>query len=150
MINLEKILERKKMTMSIPEFCAYQRGEIKLTDIYFNRQARRSVEKICVNPKIRMMVVLFLVGLITLNQAIQVQAGQLNTGKIDNLGRTVLGLVQSIGYWFCIIMAGKEILTCLMQNQAKDVGGIILKHVMAFGGFYALPWIFDLIKELLS
>lgn len=146
---LSRLLNYKTVTMSIPEFCQLNRGEIKLSDIYFNRQASRSLERICKkNSKLAILIIFFLASMLLVSN--NVYAAGVDTSKIDNLGRTLLTLVQNIGYWFCIIMAAKEILTSLMQNQAKEVGGIILKHVMAFGGFYALPWIFDLIKDLLG
>lgn len=146
---LNRLLGYKTVTMSIPEFCALNRGELTLSDIYFNRKASRSIEKICrKNSRLAMIIVFFLASMLLVQT--NVYAASVDTSKIDSLGRTLLTLVQNIGYWFCIIMAAKEILTSLMQNQAKEVGGIILKHVMAFGGFYALPWIFDLIKDLLG
>ncbi|EJT6340612.1 hypothetical protein N2W42_001359 [Clostridium perfringens] len=146
---LNRLLGYKTVTMSIPEFCALNRGELTLSDIYFNRKASRSIERICrKNSRLAMIIVFFLASMFIVQT--NVYAASVDTSKIDSLGRTLLTLVQNIGYWFCIIMAAKEILTSLMQNQAKEVGGIILKHVMAFGGFYALPWIFDLIKDLLG
>lgn len=146
---LSRLLKYRKVTMSIPEFCALNRGEITLSQIYLNRQAARSLEKICRrNSQIAKFVVFFLASMLLIPNT--VFASTVDVSKIDRLGQTLLTLVQSIGYWFCIIMAAKEILTSLMQNQAKEVGGIILKHILAFGGFYALPWAFDLIKDLLG
>lgn len=146
---LNRLLKYRKVTMSIPEFCALNRGEVTLSQIYLNRQATRSLEKICRrNSQIAKFVVFFLASILLIPNT--VFASTVDVSKIDKLGQTLLTLVQNIGYWFCIIMAAKEILTSLMQNQAKEVGGIILKHILAFGGFYALPWAFDLIKDLLG
>lgn len=146
---LNRLLYFKKVNMSFSECLSEINGDITLSQIYFNRVAQRTLERICrKDKKIRVLVVFVLAGILTLNTV--VVACAVDTGKIDTMGRTLLTIVQSIGYWFCIIMAAKEILTSLMQNQAKEVGGIILKHVLAFGGFFALPWIFDLIKELLG
>lgn len=145
---LNRLLHYKKITMSIPEFCAYSRGEINLNDIYINRSTQRILNKMCKNNNFKKIMVFFLANILILNTSFTACA--VDTTKIDNLGRTILTLVQSIGYWFCIIMASKEILTALLENRSKDVGGIILKHLIAFGGFYALPWCFDLIKELLG
>lgn len=151
---LNRLLKYKKVTMSIPEFCALNRGEITLKQIYLNREATRSLEKVCRRyPKITKVVIFFLATILLVSNTVfasTTDISKVDVSKINTLGQTLLMLVQSIGYWFCIIVAAKEILVSLMQNQAREVGGIILKYILAFGGFYALPWSFDLIRDLLG
>ncbi|MGU8834175.1 hypothetical protein ACSW8S_16670 (plasmid) [Clostridium perfringens] len=146
MIN--RLLYYKKMTMSIPEYCQLQRGETTLEEIYLNRKTRRAFDKMCSNKQIFNFLVFFFASILMVNQL--VYAAQVDTSKIDELGNTLLSIVQSIGYWFCIIMAGKELIGSLMQGHSKDVAGIITRHILAFSGFYGLPWIFNLIKSMLA
>lgn len=146
---LDKILERKYIELSFEEFFALERNEITLSSVYFNRKCNRMLNRICNrNKQIEKVVILFLAFSFLIYE--NVYASQVDVSKINNLGSTLLTLIQTIGYWFCIIMASKDILTSLMQNQCRDIGSIILKHILAFGGFYALPWSFNLIKDLLS
>ncbi|WP_295298868.1 hypothetical protein [uncultured Brachyspira sp.] len=76
--------------------------------------------------------------------------GTFDPTKIDEAGRTFLTIIQKVGYWVCIIMATKEILSELMHGTLKNVGQVIMKYSVAFGTLFALPWIFDLIIDIFS
>lgn len=135
--------------MSIPEFCQLNRGEITLKQIHLNRRAERTLNKLCNKNEMLANFMVFAFAT-TLLVSTNVYAGEVSADKINELGRKLLTLVQDIGYWFCILMAGKEIIVNLLEGQTKDVIGVIIKYVMAFAGFYTLPWAFDMIKSLLG
>lgn len=79
-----------------------------------------------------------------------VYANSLDLDRIDQAGRTLLSIIQKVGYWVCIIMATKEVLSELMHGSLKNIGQVVMKYCVAFGTLFALPWIFDLIIGIFS
>ena len=65
---------------------------------------------------------------------------------INKAGSTLLTLVQNFGYWGCLLCCALEVLKDLMAQNTRDIGKTIGKYAVAFGTFYFLPWIFDVIK----
>lgn len=76
--------------------------------------------------------------------------GTFDPSRIDQAGRTLLIIIQKVGYWVCIIMATKEVLSELMGGTLKNIGQVVMKYSVAFGTLFALPWIFDLIVDIFS
>ena len=72
------------------------------------------------------------------------------TDKINTGGFMILGVMQTIGYWLCIISCIMEILKVVMNGSSKDVGKIILKYVLVFSSLYLMPWLFNLIKVVFA
>lgn len=145
MIN--RFLKKKHIRLSFQEFFALERGEITLEDIYFNRKLERFATKVMTSKYKLAVVFMIASGFLVINTA---RALAVDTSKIDNLGSTILGLIRTCGYWFCLILATKEIITSLMEGNTKKIGNIVVHYLAAFGAFYALPWLFDLIKDLLA
>lgn len=142
----EKILYNKKITMSIPEYLSYERREITLKDIYYN-QKMDHIAKVIINSKYKLFFIFIIAsGLLVLNST---QVLAVDTSKIDSAGSTLLTIVRTAGYWFCIILACKDIVGALIEGNTKAVGQIVVKYIVGFGALYALPWVFDLIKEIL-
>lgn len=138
------------MRMSISEYCQLQRGEISINDIYNNRKLDDFATRV-LNSKHKAAIVFIIAsGLLVFNSTNALAVGSIDTSKIDLLGSTVLGLIRTCGYWFCIILATKDIIGELMRGTTKQIGSIVVKYLTAFGAFYALPWIFDLIADLLG
>lgn len=140
---------KKNIKMTISEYCQLKRNEITLKQIAFNRKLDLFATKILNSKHKKIIIFIIASGLLIMNSS-KAFANPLDTSKIDNLGSTILGLVRTCGYWFCIILATKDIIAALMEGSTKQIGQIIVKYLTAFGAFYALPWIMDLIKELLS
>ncbi len=145
MIN--RFLEKKHIRLSFQEFFALERGELTLEDIYFDRKLESFAGKVMKSEYKLAVVFMIASGLLVLSNT---QALAVDTSKIDNLGLSVLGIVQTAGYWFCLILATKDIISALMEGNTKKIGSIVVHYLSAFGAFYALPWLFDLIKELLA
>lgn len=141
-------LENKNIKMSIPEFLEYSRGEITLKEIWGRRELEKVSRKIITNKRIVKLTVFILAGVLFISNP--VFAASADPNKIDAMGKQILNIIRSFGYWTCIVLATKDILQALLHGENKEVGQIILKHIVAFGGFYALPWIFDFIKDFLG
>ena len=146
---LNRFLEKKKLKLSFQEFFQLERGEITLEDIYWNRKLDTFASRVMKSEYKAFIIFIIASGLLILPSA-TAMAGNIDTSKIDVLGSTILGLVRTCGYWFCIILATKDIVGALMEGSSKHIGSIIVKYITAFGAFYALPWIFDLIADLLA
>lgn len=124
-----------------------------------NRQQRRSLDrwagKVLRNKKLTMLIVFILAGVLTISGNMILEAlfpiaipCALDLSKIDTLGNTILTIIRKFGYWICIIMATKEIITAVTHGSYKDIGGILLKYSLGFGSLFALPWILDLISTM--
>lgn len=146
-IFLRKLLDKKHIRMSVSEFCKLQRNELTLEDIYYRNKLDAFANKVMKSQYKAFIVFMIATSLLILPS---ITTYAVDTSKINNLGSTVLTLIRSCGYWFCIILATKDIVGALMEGSSKQIGSIIVKYITAFGAFYALPWIFDLIADLLA
>ena len=146
---LNKIYYFQKTTMSLPEFLALERGELTLKDIKNNKKFDNFLGKAMKNKQLKKALV-FLTALGFTFQTFTFNAyGAVDTSKIDYAGNTILLLLRTAGYWICVIIASKDILTSFLSGDTKSVGRSVLKALTAYGGFYILPWLFQLIKEIL-
>ena len=146
---LNRFLEKKRIRLSFQEFFQLERGEITLEEIYYNRKLDLFAVNVLASKYKNIILIVIASGLIVLNSELAL-ATTIDTSKVDNLGSTVLSLIRTCGYWFCLALASKEIITQMINGTTKEIGSIIVKYLTAFGAFYALPWIMDLIKDLLS
>lgn len=141
-------LERKNIRMSIEEFMQYSRNEITLKDIWGKRELEKVSQKIITHKRIIKLAVFILAGVLFVSNP--VLAASADPKKIDEMGNVILGIIRSFGYWTCIFLASKDIVQSLLHGESKEVGQILLKHIVAFGGFYALPWVFNFIRDFLG
>ncbi|WP_194190355.1 hypothetical protein [Clostridium chrysemydis] len=127
-------MKRKEITMTISEFINY-------TD-------QNKLERFLVNKSARNLIVSGLAVALMLT-SVQANALDVNTSGIDKLGNTFLVLLQKGGYWICLVMGIKDIISQLMKggDNINDVGKVIVKYVLAFGSLYMLPYLFDLASE---
>lgn len=123
-------------------------------------EARENTEeyiakKIMADPRLKKMSAFLLGSILYLNNAVtKVNASAPSVEafdqKINEAGTLFVGIIQSFGYWMCIIMCAVEILKALFQGDTRSISKIIIKYLLAFSSVYAIPWIFDLIKALFS
>lgn len=146
---LNRFLERKKIRLSFQEFFQLERGELTLEEIYYNRKLDLFAANI-LNSKYKTVVLIAIASALIFLKSDLALATTLDTSKVDNLGTIILSLIRTCGYWFCLALASKEIITQMINGTTKEIGSIIVKYLTAFGAFYALPWIMDLIKDLLA
>lgn len=138
----------KEITMSIPQFLAYERGEKTLKDVKLENGLEPIAQRIINNDRLRRMTVFVIAGL---NYANTVLANTTDAvGRIDSAGNMFLGIVQSIGYWLCLIGCIMEILKSVMNGSSKDVGKIMMKYLLIFAALYLMPFAFNLIKDIFS
>lgn len=138
----------KEITMSIPQFLAYERGEKTLRDIEIENGLESIAAKIISNDRVRRMAVFTIASL---NYTSTVLAETTDAmAKIDNAGGKFFGMIQSIGYWLCLIGCILEILKCVMNGASSDIGRIMGRYLLIFASFYLMPWAFDLIKAIFS
>jgi len=138
--------------MTFSQYRAYERGEKTLREIKRERREMEKAEsiatKIMENPRLKRLVVFTIAGL---NYASTVLADtNAAVDKINTGGFMILGIVQTIGYWLCLIGCIMEILKSIMNGSSKDVGKIMLKYLLVFGSLYLMPFGFNLIREIFA
>lgn len=131
-------------TMSIPQFCRLQRGEITLKQIREENDLERFATHIRKNEKLERMFIFVTGSLMCFQKAVLATTNGVK--GIDPLGIKLLGIFRQFAYWVCIIGCIIEICKSLMQGDHKSIGKIIAKYVLAFAAIYFVPWIFDIIK----
>lgn len=138
---------RKKLSMTIPEFCQLQRGNICIEDIEFNRQMERVATKIISNETKRKLAVFLLAcGLMTI-ACISVYAATDPLKNIDVAGDTILTIVRRFARYICIIMCSVGCIKVASEGDTKSISKICLKFIMIYGSLYIIPWFYDLIEK---
>ncbi|WP_370836019.1 hypothetical protein [Clostridium tertium] len=138
----------KEITMTIPQFLAYERGEKSIKDIEIENGLESVATKIMNNDRLRKMTVFVIAGLNYTSTALADTAEAV--GRIDSAGNMFLGIIQSIGYWLCLIGCIMEILKSVMNGSSKDVGKVMLKYLLIFAALYLMPFAFNLVKEIFA
>lgn len=123
------------VTMTIPQFMAYERGELSLKDIKRNIDTKY-IEKVCA----------FSIALMNCSSIAFANTTDA-IAKVNGLGNTVLNMAHIIGYWLCLFGAIVEILKAAMNGMSKDVWKIFIKYFILFASLYLLPFAFDFVKE---
>ena len=138
----------KEIKMTIPQFLAYERGEKSLKDIELENGLESIARKIINNDRLRKITVFTLASL---NYMSTVYADATEAvAKIDNAGLMFFGIIQSIGYWLCLIGCIMEILKSVMNGSSKEVGKLMMKYILIFAALYLMPFAFNLIREVLA
>ncbi|MDU1279242.1 MAG: hypothetical protein E6960_12260 [Clostridium sp.] len=138
----------KEITMSIPQFLAYERGEKSIKDIEIENGLESIATKIMNNNRIRKMVVFTIASLNYMNTVLADTSEAV--ARINIAGNTFLTIFQSIGYWLCLIGCIMEILKSVMNGSSKDVGKVMLKYLLIFAALYLMPFAFNLVKEIFA
>ena len=117
----------------------------------FNRKDKRGLEQVAkkINKTINLRKsFVFLVG--SLLYCETVLAKNVDLSKVDKGGYMVLGLIQGLGFWVAIIMAGTEIIKNLMQGDTKDTFKIMFKYWVGYASLYLILWGCELIKSMFA
>lgn len=138
----------KEITMSIPQFLAYERGEKSIKDIEIENGLESIATKIMNNNRIRKMVVFTIASLNYMNTVLADTSEAV--ARINSAGNTFLTIFQSIGYWLCLIGCIMEILKSVMNGSSKDVGKVMMKYILIFAALYLMPFAFNLIREIFA
>lgn len=138
----------KEITMTIPQFLQYKRGEKTIKDIEVENGLESIAKRIMKDDRLRKMTIFVIAGL---NYASTVLADTSQAvAKINSAGNTFLSIFQSIGYWLCLIGCIMEILKSVMNGSSKDVGKTMLKYILIFTALYLMPFAFNLIREIFA
>lgn len=138
----------KEITMSIHQFLQYERGEKSIKDIEIENGLESIATKIINNDRLRKMAI-FTIASLNYISSVQADVAQA-AAKIDSAGIMFFGILQSIGYWLCLIGCIMEILKSVMNGTSKDIGRVMLKYLLIFASLYLMPWAFDLIRGIFA
>lgn len=135
----------KEITMTIPQFLAYERGEKSIKDIELENGLESIATKIIKDERVRKMAVFTIASLNYISIA---YAGvEEANAKVNSVGLMIFSSIQTIGYWLCLIGCIMEILKSVMNGSSKDVGKIMIKYLAIFASLYLMPFAFNFIKE---
>lgn len=70
------------------------------------------------------------------------------TSKFNEIGMNFLRNAQMAAYFIFAIMCSIEILKTVISKKANEVPSIIIKYLIAFACFYAVPSLFDVIRDI--
>lgn len=137
----------KEISMTIPQFLAYERGEMSIKDIKQINGIETLAGQILNDKHLTKLVVFTIAALnypLIANASEEVSA----LGKIDAAGVMFLGIMRTLGYWLCIIFCIVDILKRLMEGNTKDIANTVIKYLCVFAVLYILPEGMNLIKIL--
>ena len=112
-----------------------------------SREAETLLQKIKYNKPL--LKATTLLTALTMN-SINVLAYTKGVEALPVAGNKLLNILQVFGYYVCVIMCIIEIIKSLISGDTKSISRIVVKYIIAFGSFYFLPWIFDLIRDIFS
>lgn len=135
----------KEITMSIPQFCQLQRGELTLADIRKENNEESLLDKILSNNQLKKIAVITIASALHFQEVVFANDG--GVAKIDAVGLKFLAVIQTIGYWVCIIMCLVEIIKNLSSGDYKKIGAIVAKYLLVMAALYGLKWAFDFIRD---
>ncbi|CAM2972991.1 hypothetical protein HAHI6034_11770 [Hathewaya histolytica] len=123
---------KKEEVMTVEEFL--QMEKVKEIETYLSKN--KNMEKVFV----------FMLGSLMYCQ--NVMACNADLSKVNKAGNVILNIVQTFGYWACIVLCIIDLLKHLFDGNTKNIGKIVSGYVVAFSAFYFIPWIFDIIKSI--
>lgn len=134
----------KDISMSLNQFIDLSNNEKSLIQIRFeNLDLNRLLE----NKKFKNFLIGGLaVGIHLINTKTVFAAPDLS--GIDRMGMTFLHIVQTAGYWICLVMGIVSVLKEITKggDNVGNIGKVILKYIISFASLYMLPYFFDIVK----
>lgn len=144
-------LSNVQVVMNREQFLMYKHGGMSLAEIKFIGEVEESLFNRIETDKIfKNNIILGMACLLTaLNTNIVFAAAATDPIKtMNDLGNKILTIVQTAGYWLCLIMCGVCVIRAIIGGKDKKaIGEIILGFLIAFAALYMMPWLFDMIKE---
>lgn len=134
----------KDISMSLNQFIDLSNNKKSLIQIRFeNLDLNRLLE----NKKFKNFLIGGLaVGIHLINTKTVFAAPDLS--GIDRMGMTFLHIVQTAGYWICLVMGIVSVLKEITKggDNVGNIGKVILKYIISFASLYMLPYFFDIVK----
>ncbi|MEG2289669.1 MAG: hypothetical protein RSC24_06845 [Clostridium sp.] len=133
-------MKRKEITMTLNEFLDYTDSK-KSFDITNLNEVLNSGEFT------KFLIIGLAVGLYMINTKTAFALTPDLSG-IDKMGHTFLYIVQTAGYWICLVMGIVAVLKEITKggDNVGNIGKVILKYVISFASLYLLPTFFDIVK----
>ena len=70
--------------------------------------------------------------------------------KLDTLGKQLLKLVRTIGYWVVLLITTKDCIAQAINGDKKGVGGAVTKGLMIMAVLYFLPELFSMMESIVE
>lgn len=140
----------KEITMTIPQFMAYQRGELTINEIKEINKADSFIGDLMKDKRISKLLIFTTACLNIAEKVLASTEDALN--KVDIVGRQFLGIIQRVGFWVCVIGCILEIIIAVFKKGGgkNEVLSTIFKWLIIFASFYFLPATFKFIAEAFS
>ena len=70
--------------------------------------------------------------------------------KLDTLGKQLLKLARTIGYWVVLLITTKDCIAQAINGDKKGVGGAVTKGLMIMAVLYFLPELFSMMESIVE
>ena len=140
----------KEITMSIPQFLAYERGELSIEEIKEINKSDLFIRDLMKDKRISMLLIFTTACLNISNKVFASTEDTLN--KVDLVGTQFLSIIQRVGFWVCVIGCILEIIIAVFKKGGgkNEILSLIFKWLIIFASFYFLPATFRFIAEAFS
>lgn len=135
----------KNISMSLNQFLDLANDKKTLLEIQLENI---DTEKLLNNIALKKILISGLaVGMYIINTKTAFASTPDLTG-IDEMGRTFLHIIQTAGYWICLVMGIVSVLKEITKggDNFGNIGRVILKYVISFASLYMLPYFFEIVK----
>lgn len=68
--------------------------------------------------------------------------------KVNSTGNQIIDVVQLFIYWITLVCALVDIAKTVKKQDIAGVAAIVLKYGAMMGAGYAMPWLWDIIKDI--
>lgn len=135
----------KDISMSLNQFLDLANNKKTLTQI---RYENLDIDKLLKSKKFKSFLVSGLALGIHLISTKTVFALSPDLSGIDKMGMTFLHIIQTAGYWICLVMGIVSVLKEITKggDNFGNIGKVILKYVISFASLYMLPYFFEIVK----
>ncbi|MGG7142502.1 hypothetical protein ACQPVP_03450 [Clostridium nigeriense] len=137
----------KEITMSIPQFLAYERGELSIKEIKEINKEDSFIGDLMKDKRISKLLIFTTACINISNNVLASTEDALN--KVDIIGTQFLSIIQRVGFWVCVIGCILEILIAVFKKGGgkNEILSLIFKWLIIFASFYFLPATFRFIAE---
>lgn len=135
----------KEITMTIPQFMAYERGELTIKEIKEINKADFFIGDLMKDKRMAKILVFTTACLNLTKKVLASTEDALN--KVDKVGEEFLTIIQRFGFWVCVIGCILEIMIAVFKKGGgkNDILSLIFKWLIIFASFYFLPATFRFI-----
>lgn len=154
----EMVLNNMKVEMSIPQYCAYQRGELTLEQIVDYNLAEKNVEMWLKNPQVFKKATLIMALLLTVEQKCLAMSTTLEQALtpiermkvlVDKV-MEIVTIIQMVGFIICLIMGLIEMIRAIINKDLSSIISIGIKYFIGLTAILVFPFALKMVFELLG